>query len=79
MNARELGPRYWDHLYCGIKLHGARAKGNHRTIKRQVFIRQFAQITQHIGFRLNTRKNRMAQNSSFALYNARDAGQASDR
>ncbi len=63
MQVRKLGPGNGNHLGRCIQLHGARAQWNHAAVQCQVFIGQTAQITQHIGFGMNTGKNRMRQNS----------------
>ena len=50
MNTGKLRPADWLHLGCGVELHRAAPKRDHRSIQRKIAIRQGADVTHHVGF-----------------------------
>mmetsp|Transcript_1234 Transcript_1234/g.2447 ORF Transcript_1234/g.2447 Transcript_1234/m.2447 type:complete len:355 (+) Transcript_1234:1912-2976(+) len=61
MQVAELWPCDRHHLHCGVKLHGAGAKRDHRTVERQVAIRKTSHVAHHLGFGPVHVEDRMGQ------------------
>ena len=57
----EAWPTDREHLGCGVELHRARAKRNHRRRERQVACLQFLEVAQHLRLRMVLVENRVRE------------------
>ncbi len=66
VHAGKRGPGDGDHLAGGVEFHGAGTERNHRTIQRDIALLEFAQVAQHLGFRMVAVEDRMREIAALA-------------